>query len=108
MLKNYSDYVNNFTTAMDLLSKAIEKKPRFVEFMNQCYRKSGTSLNLQALLLKPIQRFPQFIMFLTVSFQHENTYNYGGGGGEGKMAPLIHTLHIIVNMLLGLVLGLNV
>ena len=47
-------------TVMDLLSKAIKNKLRFVEFMNKCYRKSGTSLSLQALLLKPIQQFHQF------------------------------------------------
>lgn len=85
VLKNYSDYVNNFATAMDLLSKAIKKKPRFVEFMNQHYRKSGTSLSLQALLLKPIQRFPQFIMFLSVSIQvaiHVLTHSVPKGGGR--------------------------
>lgn len=59
-------YINNFTNAMTMLGNAISKKPRFVQFYKEKYAVSRTSLSLQGLLLKPIQRFPQYIMFLQV------------------------------------------
>ena len=64
--KHYSLYVNNFTMAMQILEKAIKKKPKFVTFLRRKYNQSKTSLSLQGLLLKPIQRFPQYILFLQV------------------------------------------
>ena len=51
---------------MATLEKAINKKPKFVQFLKEKYAHSRTSLSLQGLLLKPIQRFPQYIMFLQV------------------------------------------
>jgi len=52
---------------MTTLGNAINKKPKFVHFYKEKYESSRTSLSLQGLLLKPIQRFPQYIMFLQVS-----------------------------------------
>ena len=66
VIKHYSLYVNNFTTAMQILEKAIKKKTKFVTFLRRKYNQSKTSLSLQGLLLKPIQRFPQYILFLQV------------------------------------------
>ena len=67
LMKHYTNYINNFAVAMYTLERSIQKKPRFVEFLKQKYVTSKTSLSLQGLLLKPIQRFPQYILFLTVS-----------------------------------------
>ena len=64
--KHYSLYVNNFTMAMQILEKAIKKKGKFITFLRRKYNQSKTSLSLQGLLLKPIQRFPQYILFLQV------------------------------------------
>ena len=68
VIKHYSKYVNNFTKAMEILEKAIKKKPKFVAFLRKKYNQSKTSLSLQGLLLKPIQRFPQYILFLQVRY----------------------------------------
>ena len=65
VVSHYSEYVNNFTEAMAILEKAI-KKSKFVTFLKDKYTQSKTSLSLQGLLLKPIQRFPQYILFLQV------------------------------------------
>ena len=51
-------------TVMQILKKAIKKKTKFVTFLRQKYNQTKTSLSLQGLLLKPIQRFPQYILFL--------------------------------------------
>ena len=53
---------------MDILEKAIKKKPKFVAFLQKKYNQSKTSLSLQGFLLKPIQRFPQYILSLQVRY----------------------------------------
>jgi Rho guanine nucleotide exchange factor 10 len=62
--KCYRIYVNNFTKAMSILEMAIKKKPKFLDFLKRQIQRSGSALSLQAILLKPIQRFPQYILFL--------------------------------------------
>ncbi|CAI8009581.1 Rho guanine nucleotide exchange factor 10 [Geodia barretti] len=64
VIAHYVKYVNNFTDAMATLQKNIKRKQKFVTFLEQRYRESKTSLSLQGLLLKPVQRFPQYILFL--------------------------------------------
>ncbi|XP_011409669.1 PREDICTED: rho guanine nucleotide exchange factor 10-like protein [Amphimedon queenslandica] len=64
VVRHYSKYVNNFTVAMNILEKAIKKKQRFFEFLKRQMKTSGIQLSLQALLLKPIQRFFQYLLFL--------------------------------------------
>ena len=66
VIGHYVEYVNNFTDAMALLQKNIKKRPKFVTFLKEKYHESKTSLSLQGLLLKPVQRFPQYILFLQV------------------------------------------
>uniref|UniRef100_A0A9J8CII5 Rho guanine nucleotide exchange factor 10 like n=1 Tax=Cyprinus carpio carpio TaxID=630221 RepID=A0A9J8CII5_CYPCA len=65
VLDVYSDYVNNFTNAMALIKKACMSKPAFLEFLK--VRKQASSadrITLYGLMVKPIQRFPQFILLL--------------------------------------------
>ena len=68
VIGHYVKYVNNFTDAMGTLQKNISKRPKFVSFLKEKYKESKTSLSLQGLLLKPVQRFPQYILFLQVLF----------------------------------------
>ena len=65
LVKHYTSYINNFAIAMHTLEHSIMKKQCFVQFLKEKYK---SSLSLQGLLLKPIQRFPQYILFLTVSW----------------------------------------
>ncbi|KAL2090467.1 hypothetical protein ACEWY4_012730 [Coilia grayii] len=60
----YSDYVNNFTNAMALIKKACMSKPAFLEFLKRKQASSTDRITLYGLMVKPIQRFPQFILLL--------------------------------------------
>ncbi|KAJ8288655.1 hypothetical protein COCON_G00013140 [Conger conger] len=64
VLDAYSEYVNNFSTAMGVLKKTCASKPPFVEFLKHCQDSSGDRVTLYGLMMKPIQRFPQFILLL--------------------------------------------
>ncbi|XP_049327660.1 rho guanine nucleotide exchange factor 10-like protein isoform X2 [Astyanax mexicanus] len=64
VLDVYSDYVNNFTNAMALIKKACLSKPAFLEFLKKKQSSSADRITLYGLMVKPIQRFPQFILLL--------------------------------------------
>uniref|UniRef100_A0A671NLY6 Rho guanine nucleotide exchange factor 10-like protein n=1 Tax=Sinocyclocheilus anshuiensis TaxID=1608454 RepID=A0A671NLY6_9TELE len=64
VLDVYSDYVNNFTSAMALIKKACMSKPAFLEFLKKKQAASTDRITLYGLMVKPIQRFPQFILLL--------------------------------------------
>lgn len=64
VLDVYSDYVNNFTNAMALIKKACLTKPAFLEFLKKKQASNSDRITLYGLMVKPIQRFPQFILLL--------------------------------------------
>ncbi|XP_057701766.1 rho guanine nucleotide exchange factor 10-like protein isoform X1 [Corythoichthys intestinalis] len=64
VLDVYSDYVNNFTNAMALIKKACLSKPAFLEFLKKKQASSTDRITLYGLMVKPVQRFPQFILLL--------------------------------------------
>ncbi|XP_077459097.1 rho guanine nucleotide exchange factor 10-like protein isoform X1 [Stigmatopora argus] len=64
VLDIYSDYVNNFTNAMALIKKACLSKPAFLEFLKKKQASSTDRITLYGLMVKPVQRFPQFILLL--------------------------------------------
>ncbi|MBN3317192.1 ARGAL protein, partial [Atractosteus spatula] len=64
VLDVYSDYVNNFTNAMALIKKACISKPAFLDFLKKKQASSADRITLYGLMVKPIQRFPQFILLL--------------------------------------------
>ncbi|XP_045142648.1 rho guanine nucleotide exchange factor 10 isoform X2 [Echinops telfairi] len=64
VLDAYSEFVNNFSTAVAILKKSCASKPAFLEFLKQCQESSPDRITLSSLMMKPIQRFPQFILLL--------------------------------------------
>lgn len=63
VLDAYSEYVNNFSTAVAVLKKTCATKPAFLEFLKS-QEASPDRVTLYSLMMKPIQRFPQFILLL--------------------------------------------
>uniref|UniRef100_A0A7N6B3U6 DH domain-containing protein n=1 Tax=Anabas testudineus TaxID=64144 RepID=A0A7N6B3U6_ANATE len=64
VLDAYSEYVNNFSTAMAVVRKTCASKPGFLEFLKHRQDTSSDRMTLYGLMMKPIQRFPQFILLL--------------------------------------------
>uniref|UniRef100_A0A669DYE3 Rho guanine nucleotide exchange factor 10 n=1 Tax=Oreochromis niloticus TaxID=8128 RepID=A0A669DYE3_ORENI len=64
VLDAYSEYVNNFSTAMAVVRKTCASKPAFLEFLKHRQETSSDRMTLYGLMMKPIQRFPQFILLL--------------------------------------------
>ncbi|XP_073969841.1 rho guanine nucleotide exchange factor 10-like isoform X3 [Rhodnius prolixus] len=64
VLDIYSDFINNFSVAMDLARSESKKKPALAEFLKARQATSPDRLSFFGLMVKPVQRFPQFILFL--------------------------------------------
>ncbi|XP_045918121.1 rho guanine nucleotide exchange factor 10 isoform X1 [Micropterus dolomieu] len=64
VLDAYSEYVNNFSTAMAVVRRSCASKPGFLEFLKHRQETSSDRMTLYGLMMKPIQRFPQFILLL--------------------------------------------
>ncbi|XP_053511353.1 rho guanine nucleotide exchange factor 10 isoform X4 [Artibeus jamaicensis] len=64
VLDAYSEYVNNFSTAVAVLRKTCTTKPALLEFLKQAQESSPDRVTLYSLMTRPIQRFPQFILLL--------------------------------------------
>ncbi|NWX16037.1 ARHGA factor, partial [Aegotheles bennettii] len=72
VLDAYSEYVNNFSTAVGILKKTCATKPAFLDFLKQCQESSPDRITLYSLMMKPIQRFPQFILLLQDMLKNTN------------------------------------
>lgn len=83
VLDIYSGFINNFSVAMDLAKMEAKRKSAFADFLKVSsivrfengFRKflfqvkqirSHDRLSFFGLMVKPVQRFPQFILFLQV------------------------------------------
>uniref|UniRef100_A0A1S4M2T2 DH domain-containing protein n=1 Tax=Ixodes scapularis TaxID=6945 RepID=A0A1S4M2T2_IXOSC len=64
VLDIYSDFINNFSTAMETAKQAAKSKSAFSEFLKMKQIYSPDRLSFFGLMVKPVQRFPQFILLL--------------------------------------------
>ncbi|KAJ8918589.1 hypothetical protein NQ315_013094 [Exocentrus adspersus] len=64
VLDIYSGFINNFSVAMDLAKMEAKKKIRVKQIS------SHDRLSFFGLMVKPVQRFPQFILFLQDLLKH--------------------------------------
>lgn len=70
VLDIYSDFINNFTNAMETARKAAKSKSAFAQFLQEKSLSSPDRLSFFGLMVKPVQRFPQFILLLSDLLKH--------------------------------------
>ncbi|XP_064610358.1 rho guanine nucleotide exchange factor 10-like protein [Liolophura sinensis] len=64
VLDAYSEYVNNFTAAMEEIKKMTRQRASLRDYLKAKEMSSPDRLGLFGLMVKPVQRFPQFITCL--------------------------------------------
>ena len=67
VLDVYSDFINNFSVAMELAKMESKRKSALADFFKVKQISAHDRLSFFGLMVKPVQRFPQFIMFLQVN-----------------------------------------
>jgi len=65
----YSEYVNNYSHAIDVLGKLRNQIPAFSAFMNEA-DKENVNLKLVSVLIFPIQRIPRYILLIQDLLKH--------------------------------------
>ena len=66
VLDIYSDFINNFSVSMETIKHEAKRKSTFADFLKMRQISSPDRLSLFGLMVKPVQRFPQFILLLQV------------------------------------------
>lgn len=67
ILEIYSGFINNFSAAMELAKMEAKRKSALSDFFKVKQISAHDRLSFFGLMVKPVQRFPQFILFLQVS-----------------------------------------
>lgn len=70
VLDIYSGFINNFSAAMDLARMEAKRKSALADFFKVKQIGAHDRLSFFGLMVKPVQRFPQFILFLQVTISH--------------------------------------
>ncbi|XP_066993749.2 rho guanine nucleotide exchange factor 10-like protein [Anabrus simplex] len=70
VLEIYSDFINNFSVAMDLAKMEAKRKSALADFLKVKQISAHDRLSFFGLMVKPVQRFPQFILFLQDLLKH--------------------------------------
>lgn len=66
VLDIYSGFINNFSSAMELAKMEAKRKSALSDFFKVKQISAHDRLSFFGLMVKPVQRFPQFILFLQV------------------------------------------
>ncbi|XP_055863526.1 rho guanine nucleotide exchange factor 10-like protein isoform X2 [Biomphalaria glabrata] len=64
LVDSYSMYVNNFAAAMEEIRTLRRQKASFDELLKNQEKLGPDRLSIFGLMVKPVQRFPQFMMFI--------------------------------------------
>lgn len=75
ILEIYSGFINNFSAAMELAKMEAKRKSALNDFFKVKQISAHDRLSFFGLMVKPVQRFPQFILFLQVS-RSRNIYHW--------------------------------
>lgn len=75
ILEIYSGFINNFSAAMDLAKSEAKRKSALADFFKVKQISAHDRLSFFGLMVKPVQRFPQFILFLQVSIMNYDPFD---------------------------------
>lgn len=75
ILEIYSGFINNFSVAMELAKSEQKRKSALADFFQVKQYSAQDRLSFFGLMVKPVQRFPQFILFLQVSYIHLHLFH---------------------------------
>ncbi|XP_044044502.1 epithelial cell-transforming sequence 2 oncogene-like [Siniperca chuatsi] len=88
-LRAYTNYLNNYTTALSTIDKCRETKPRFRAFLKRADRTLATHmLSLQELLLCPVWRIQEYVTLL----QALSVHTHPGHPDHTHLSSALNTL----------------
>uniref|UniRef100_A0A182XX47 Uncharacterized protein n=1 Tax=Anopheles stephensi TaxID=30069 RepID=A0A182XX47_ANOST len=70
ILDTYTAFVNNWNRAKDAIRSARQKCPAFARFLEAMAREHKGKLSLDNLLIKPVQKFPNYELIFTRLIKH--------------------------------------
>ncbi|XP_055958506.1 rho guanine nucleotide exchange factor 10 [Patella vulgata] len=89
----YSVYVNNFAVAMEEIKSLQRSRQNFRDFLKLKESTSRDRLSIFGLMVKPVQRFPQFIMFLQDLVKYTPKDHHDRGALQLALTELENVTH---------------
>ncbi|KRX79557.1 Uncharacterized protein T06_16126 [Trichinella sp. T6] len=70
VIDTYTAFINNWKNARVAIRKACIAKPAFAKYLERCSREHQNKLNLDALLIMPVQRIPRYELLIKELVKH--------------------------------------
>ncbi|XP_071109851.1 rho guanine nucleotide exchange factor 10-like protein [Haliotis cracherodii] len=93
LLNSYSVYVNSFAAAMEEIKTVQRTKQTFSDFLKAKESSSSDRLSIFGLMVKPVQRFPQFIMLLQDLLKYTPQTHHDRGALQLALTELENVTH---------------
>ncbi|XP_067659618.1 rho guanine nucleotide exchange factor 10-like protein [Haliotis asinina] len=93
LLNSYSIYVNSFAAAMEEIKTVQRTKQTFSDFLKAKESSSADRLSIFGLMVKPVQRFPQFIMLLQDLLKYTPQTHHDRGALQLALTELENVTH---------------
>eukprot|EP01087_Luapelamoeba_hula_P014298 TRINITY_DN4172_c0_g1_i1.p1 TRINITY_DN4172_c0_g1~~TRINITY_DN4172_c0_g1_i1.p1 ORF type:complete len:1321 (+),score=199.44 TRINITY_DN4172_c0_g1_i1:307-4269(+) len=94
-LKMYTQYVNNYSNSLRTLATCKNRRP-FRMWLSKIMKQTGTTLDIGAYLIQPIQRLPRYVLLLTdlIKYTPNNHPDFEAlRGALQKMREVTHTIN---------------
>lgn len=66
VIDKYASFINKFQVEMKIIDKQMRNNDRVRQVFEQCNPRNPNQLPYYGLIIKPVQRFPQYALFLEV------------------------------------------
>jgi hypothetical protein len=71
-LKVYTTYIKNYEFSINTLNECKKKSSKFISFLNNCKEKIPNHLDIESLLILPVQRIPRYNLLLSQLIKYTN------------------------------------
>ncbi|XP_052898086.1 uncharacterized protein LOC128304851 [Anopheles moucheti] len=96
ILDTYTAFVNNWNRAKDAIRSARQKCPAFARFLEAMAREHKGKLSLDNLLIKPVQKFPNYELIFTRLIKHTDV-THPDQKPLQEALKLVHDILIFLN-----------
>ncbi|XP_066999339.1 rho guanine nucleotide exchange factor 17 [Anabrus simplex] len=70
VIETYTSFINNWKTAKEAIKSTCQAKPAFARFLEAMAREHKRKLDLDSLLIMPVQRVPRYELLLQTLLKH--------------------------------------
>ncbi|KAL1131698.1 hypothetical protein AAG570_011311, partial [Ranatra chinensis] len=98
VIDTYTAFINNWKNAKDAVKTASQSKPAFARFLESMARENKGKLDLDSLLIMPVQRIPRYELLIQALLKHTDPCHI-------DVSSLLEAQHAVHNLAISMNLG---